>query len=356
MDRRRDSGLVQDADRERLTMAATAAGRPKLLLVSLGGTITMTASAGPGIVPTLTGADLVAAVPALADVAEIEAVSPFRLPGPSLTLAHLRQVARLLNARLAEDIAGAIVVQGTDTIEETAFVMDCLVGGDKPVVVTGAMRGAEAPGADGPANLLASAIVASSPAARGLGTLVVLNDTIHAARFVQKSSTFLPSTFASLSAGPLGSVIEGEACISMRVTRSTIVAGGDEGADEPVALLTAALGDDGRLLAGLPGLGYRGLVIEAMGVGHVPAAVVPALANLTEVFPVVLSSRVASGPVFARTYGFPGSETDLLARGLIPGGMLGGLKARLLLSLLLGVGLHGKALRQAFHGMATPSA
>lgn len=315
----------------------------------------MTAGAGPGIVPTLTGADLVAAVPALAEVADIEAVSPFRLPGPSLTLAHLRQVARLLNERLAGDVAGAIVVQGTDTIEETAFVLDCLVGGDKPVVVTGAMRGPEAPGADGPANLLASAIVAAAPAARGLGTLVVLNDTIHAARFVQKASTFLPSTFASLAAGPLGCVIEGEARIGMRVTRSAVIAGGADGVDQPVALLTAALGDDGRMLAGLPDLGYRGLVIEAMGVGHVPAAMVPALASLAEVFPVVLSSRVASGPVFTRTYGFPGSETDLLSRGLIPGGALGGLKSRLLLSLLLGAGLQGPQLREAFRQNSVPN-
>lgn len=336
-------------------MSGRAAGRPRLVLVSLGGTITMTASAGPGIVPTLTGADLVAAVPALAEVADIEAVSPFRLPGPSLTLAHLREVARLLNARLAGDVAGAIVVQGTDTIEETAFVLDLLVGGDKPVVVTGAMRGPEAPGADGPANLLASAIVAAAPAARGLGTLVVLNDTIHAARFVQKASTFLPSTFASLATGPLGCVIEGRARVDMRVTRSAVIAGGADGVDQPVALLTAALGDDGRMLAGLPDLGYRGLVIEAMGVGHVPAAIVPALARLAEIFPVVLSSRVASGPVFARTYGFPGSETDLLARGLIPGGALGGLKSRLLLSLLLGVGLQGPQLREAFLQNSVPN-
>lgn len=333
-------------------MAVASVGRPKLLLVSLGGTITMTPSAGPGIVPTLTGADLVAAVPALGHVAQIEAVSPFRLPGPSLTLAHLRDVARLLNERLAGDVAGAIVVQGTDTLEETAFVLDCLVGGDKPVIVTGAMRGPEAPGADGPANLLASAIVALSPVARGLGVLVVLNDTIHAARFVQKASTFLPSTFASLSGGPLGCVIEGEARIDMRVTRRAVIEGGEGGTDQPVALLTAVLGDDGRMLAGLPDLGYRGLVVEAMGVGHVPAVIVPALASLTEHFPVVLSSRVASGSVFMRTYGFPGSETDLLARGLIPSGALGGLKSRLLLSLLLGVGLQGNELRMAFVGMA----
>jgi L-asparaginase len=337
-----------------LKMVETAAARPKVLLVSLGGTITMTSGAGAGIVPTLTGADLVRAVPALADVADIETASPFRLPGPSLTLANLREVAQLLNDRLAGDIAGAIVVQGTDTIEETAFVLDLLVGGDKPVVITGAMRGAEAPGADGPANLLASAIVAGSQAARGLGALVVLNDTIHAARFVQKASTFLPSTFVSFAGGPLGCVIEGRARIDVRVERRAIISDGCHGRDQPVALLTAALGDDGRLLPGLPGLGFRGLVVEAMGVGHVPSAMVAGLAQLAEVFPVVLSSRVASGSVFAATYGFPGSEIDLLGRGLIGGGALGGLKARLLLSLLLGIGLEGQELRSEFQRFVTP--
>ena len=348
MDRRGNPRLVQSADPGLLKMAEAARARSKILLVSLGGTITMTSGAGSGIVPTLTGADLVRAVPALADVAEIEAVSPFRLPGPSLTLANLREVARLLNQRLAGDIAGAIVVQGTDTIEETAFVLDLLVGGDKPVVVTGAMRGAEAPGADGPANLLASAIVAGSQAARQLGTLVVLNDTIHAARFVQKASTFLPSTFTSFSGGPLGCVVEGTARIDVRVERRAVIQNGCEGSDQPVALLTAALGDDGRLLAGLPELGFRGLVVEAMGVGHVPSAMVPGLASLTEIFPVALSSRVASGSVFAGTYGFPGSEIDLLGRGLIGAGSLGGLKARLLLSLLLGIGLEGQELHSEF--------
>ena len=328
--------------------------RSKILLVSLGGTITMTSGEGPGIVPTLTGADLVRAVPDLADVAEIETVSPFRLPGPSLTLANLREVARLLNERLADGIAGAIVVQGTDTIEETAFVLDLLVGGDKPVVVTGAMRGAEAPGADGPANLLASAIVARSQAARGLGTLVVLNDTIHAARFVQKASTFLPSTFTSFTGGPLGSVIERTVRIDVRVARQAVIKNGCEGDDPPVALVTAALGEDGRLLTGLTKLGYRGLVVEAMGVGHVPSAMVPGLASLAEVMPVVLSSRVASGSVFAGTYGFPGSETDLLQRGLIGAGSLGGLKSRLLLSLLLGIGLEGQELQNEFARYALP--
>jgi L-asparaginase len=143
--------------------------------------------------------------------------------------------------------------------------------------------------------------------------------------------------------------------LDVRVERRAIIENGCEGSDQPVALLTAALGDDGRMLNGLPELGFRGLVVEAMGVGHVPSAMVPGLTGLAEIFPVVLSSRVASGSVFASTYGFPGSETDLLQRGLIGAGSLGGLKARLLLSLLLGVGLLGQELSEAFRRIVTPS-
>lgn len=322
--------------------------RPKLLLVSLGGTITMTPGHGGGIAPTLSGDDLVRAAPALEDIAVIETASPFRLPSASLTIADLHTVAELLKRELGGDSAGAIVVQGTDTIEETAFVLDLLIGGEKPVVVTGAMRGADAPGADGPANLLAAARTAVSPQARGLGVLVVLNDTIHAARFVQKTSTFLPNAFVSLGRGPLGEVVEGEARIAMRVRRRPVLEGVAADADQPVALVTVGLADDGRLLGALPGLGYRGAVIEAMGAGHVPSVMVSPLAELAGAIPVVLSSRVASGSVFTRTYGFPGSEIDLVERGLIAGGAVGGIKARLLLSLLLAAGLQGEDLRNTF--------
>lgn len=329
---------------------------PRVLLVSLGGTITMTPGAGGGIAPTLTGADLVAAVPTLKDIAEIEAVSPFRLPGASLTLSHLREVAALVDGRLAgDDLAGAIVVQGTDTIEETAYTLDLLVGGDKPVVVVGAMRGAAAPGADGPANLLAATVAASSPALRGLGTVVVLNDTIHAARRVRKVSTHLPSAFESPGSGPIGHVVEDRVHLIARPARVDAIAGGLAQPGAPVALVTAALGDDGRILPRLPELGYRGLVVEAMGAGHVPDVLVPHLEELARAMPVVLSTRVASGPVFTRTYDFPGSEMDLLRRGLIHGGGIGGLKARLLLSLLLGAGVSGDALAAAFARHAAPN-
>ncbi|HEV2541312.1 MAG TPA: asparaginase [Methylobacterium sp.] len=312
---------------------------PRILLLSLGGTITMTRSLEGGIVPTLTAADLAASVPGLSAVARIETFSPLRRPSAGLTLDDLIGVARTLDERLAGDCDGAVVIQGTDTIEETAFVLDTLIAGNKPVVVTGAMRGPESAGADGPGNLLAATIVAGSPAARGLGVLAVLNDEIHAARLVQKAHTALPSSFRSPLAGPLGLVIEGEARIFLRPQRAPVVAGslGDE--PVPVALLKMGIGDDGRLLAALPDLGFRGVVIEGMGAGHVPEPLAEIISGLVERIPVILASRAETGPVFSRTYGYPGGEIDLLARGVLSAGILSGVKARLLLQILLRAGV-----------------
>jgi L-asparaginase len=320
----------------------------KILLLSLGGTITMTRGASGAIAPTLGADDLARAVPGIEAVAAIETASPLRVPGASLTLEDLISVAALVDERLAGGADGVVVIQGTDTIEETAFVLDLLVRSDRPVVVTGAMRGPEAPGADGPANVLAATTVAASAEAAGLGALVVLNDEIHAARFAQKGHTALPSAFGSPGAGPVGLVAEGRAILRARPPRARRVEGARAGVDAPVALLKMALGEDGRMLAALPGLGYRGAVVEGMGAGHVPAAVAPLLADLASTMPVVLGARVPAGPVFTRTYGFPGSETDLIGKGLIPSGLLGGVKARLLLSLLLRCGLPPEDLRARF--------
>lgn len=305
---------------------------PRLLFLSLGGTITMVPSDSGGIAPKLGAAELVASVPALKEVGEIEAHSPFKLPSPSLTPEKILDVAKQLESAFASGFDGAVVIQGTDTIEESAFLLDLVVGGDRPVVVTGAMRGADAPGADGPANLLAAARVAASSEARGLGTLVVLNYDIHAARFVQKSHTALPSAFLSPLTGPLGVVAEGRTQMYCRVARNPTlpIAGGPPG---PIALVKVPMGDDGRMLREIPKLGFAGAVIEGMGAGHVHADVAPILGEVASKIPVVLSSRSMTGPVFTETYGYPGAEIDLIKRGLIPSGYLSGLKARLLLGL-----------------------
>ncbi len=320
---------------------------PRLLFLSLGGTITMMPAATGGITPTLGAAELVASVPALAGVASIEAHSLLRLPSPSLEPMHLVAVARQIEEAFATGIDGAVVIQGTDTIEESAFLLDLLVRGDRPVVVTGAMRGAEAPGADGPANLLAAAQVAASPAAHALGTLVVLNDQIHAARFVQKGRTALTSAFCSPLAGPIGLVAENRVRMFAQVARLPTLSA-LAGPPEPVALVSWPMGEDGRLLAALPGLGYHGAVIAGMGAGHVPAGAAAAVGDLAAQMPVVLASRSHTGPVFTQTYGYAGGEIDLIGRGLVPAGILSPAKARLLLGLCLRPGEAALSPAQAF--------
>ena len=316
----------------------TGMSRKRILVIALGGTIAMTRHASGGIAPSLFAEDLVAAVPGLDDRVDIEVASPFQLPGASLTLQHLKEVAELVAARARSGLDGAVIVQGTDTIEESAFVLDCLLAPGVPVVVTGAMRGPESPGADGPANLMAAVAVAASGSARDLGTLVVLNDEVHAARHVRKGHTSLPSAFTSAPYGPIGHVVEGRFLLGMRPVRPGIAPFVLSLDPVPVALMQLGLGDEGRMISSLPDLGYGGAVVAAMGAGHVPLACVDRLSALARIMPTVLSTRVSSGPVFAQTYGFPGSERDLLGRGLIHGGALGPTKARLILQLALAAG------------------
>jgi L-asparaginase len=233
-------------------------------------------------------------------------------------------------------------------MEETSFALELLVDADRPIVVTGAMRNPTLAGADGPANLLAAVQVAASPDAVALGTLVVANDEIHAARFVRKTHTSSPSSFQSPGAGPLGWIIEGRARIFFRVAKLQGIPRRAPDAVPAVALLTSVLGDDARLVTTLEDLGYAGLVLEGFGGGHVPRVVVAALSDLAARRPVVLASRTGSGEVLRDTYGYAGAERDLLGRGLISAGFLNGPKARILLSLLLSHELDLDGIRGAF--------
>ena len=304
-------------------------------VIALGGTIAMTDDGGPGVVPTLTGDKLVAAIPGLGDVADITASTFRQIPGAHLSIDDLVALADEISDHFRNGADGVVVTQGTDTIEETAFALDILLDSERPVIVSGAMRNPTLPGADGPANLLASVVVASDPAAADMGTLVVLNDEIHAARFVRKTHTSNPATFRSDPVGPVGWVAEATSRIVLRPTRQPLV-GLDEGSDDkPVALMTLSLGDDGRLVDAAVSAGYRGIVVEAVGGGHAAPVVADALGRAAGEMPVVLCSRTGSGETLRGTYGFPGSETDLLSRGLIGSGFLDGPKARILLSLLL---------------------
>lgn len=322
--------------------------RAQVRVLALGGTIAMTGDGPGGVTPTLTGELLVAAVPALAKVAEVSASTFRQMPGAHLGFADLEALAEALAADANGGKSdGFVITQGTDTIEETAFALDRLLDLKQPVIVTGAMRNPTLAGADGPANILAAVAVAASRAARGQGVLVVLNDEIHAARFVRKVHSTSPAAFASPSAGPLGWVSEGHPHLVAGVRKVAPLAMRSP-TDAPVALIRLALGDDGRLIDAAREAGYRGLVVEGMGGGHATPAMADALERAAAAMPVVLVSRTGAGAALTRTYGFTGGEIDLQKRGILTAGWLDGLKARILLTLALRHGLKGDDLEAAF--------
>ncbi|GAA2686083.1 asparaginase [Streptomyces aculeolatus] len=317
-------------------------------VLTLGGTIAMTArDAGQGVVPALDAADLLASLPAAPAGVHLSHGDFRRLPGAHLTLPDVVDLRAEIDRSAARGCDGVVVTQGTDTLEETAFALDLLGGGDTPVVVTGALRHPGRPGTDGPANLLDAVRVAASEAAVGTGVTVVFNGEVHSARYVQKRHTERPSAFASPGLGPLGWVTEDRVRIPLRPARVPPLPLPAPAGPAPVALVTAVLGDDVRLLPHLPDLGYEGAVLAGFGAGHLPNRTVADAEALAARIPVVLASRTGAGELYRNTYDFPGSERDLLARGLIGAGAVSPLKARVLLSLALGAGLSREAVAAA---------
>jgi L-asparaginase len=328
--------------------------RPRVKVFALGGTIASTAGPDPvaGVTPTLSAEDLVATPAASTEDITLETTTFRQSASSDLTMADVVSLATEITACLRAGIDGVVITQGTSTIEETAFALDLLVDSAKPLVVTGAMRNPTLAGADGPANLLAAIRVAASPSARGLGTVVVFNDEIHAARFVRKSHTANPAAFISSSLGPIGWIVEGRTRIATRPSALPAIEWKPNRHVPAVALVKMSLGDDGGLIDAISSIGYAGAVIEGFGGGHIPAALVPSVQRLAEGIPVVLASRTGAGEVLRNTYGFPGGERDLLSRGLLNAGYLDGPKARILLSLCLGSQVDKDAIRARFKAVA----
>lgn len=312
-------------------------GKPRISVLSLGGTIASThvGATSQGVTPQLGANDLVAAAPQLRDIADVETVEFRNVPSGDLTLADMVALSHTIEELFDAGTDGVVITQGTDTMEETSFAIDLLVRSARPIVFTGAMRNPTTVGADGLANLVASVRVAASSDAVGLGTLVVFNDEIHAARFVRKTHTSSTATFQSPTCGPLGWVIEDRVRVVARASTLAPLATVREGEMPAVALLTMSLGDDARLVGRVRESGYSGAVIEGFGGGHVPAVAVPAVEELASSMPVVLASRTGSGELLQSTYGFAGSERDVLSRGVLSAGSLNAPKARVLLSLIL---------------------
>lgn len=307
----------------------------RVAVVFTGGTISMRDDAGtPGNVPTLRGEALLASIGRLDGIAEIEPVDWGLVPASHLSFAQVLEIGAILADRLGRrEIDGAVVVQGTDVIEETAFAWDLLPLPAKPVVVVGAMRSASQEGYDGPENLRNAIAVAADPRLADQGVLLAMAGELHGADDVRKSHTHAFATFQSPNAGRLGTVADGHVAIERRRTPVRLRSTPDRAA-LPVPILGVALDAEPSLSDPAP----AGLVVSAAGGGNTPPAYLELARPLIERgVPVLLATRCPSGRV-APGYGFPGGSTQWWDAGAVFSGTLGALKARVLLALGVGAG------------------
>lgn len=316
-----------------------------IALITTGGTIS-TLDSGQGAVPRRGASELLDQLGTARESVEVELIEYARMPGCEMTPARMAELSQTVARALARDeIAGAAITHGTDTIEESAFVCHLTIASEKPVVFTGSMRTGSDLSWDGPRNLLDAIKVARWPRARGLGTLLVMNEEIHCARFVTKGNGLSLSTFHSPACGPLGRIYVGE---PMLFTRPALERKVLEAKVEPeVAMVTALTGESKALSEALAQPKLRGLVVAGFGSGRVPLRwVEPLVEAVKSGLPVVLASRTGAG-VVDDPYGFGGAHY-LKGAGLISAHEMPAHKARLKLMLALGNGMTRDQLKEYF--------
>ena len=270
-----------------------------------------------------------------------------RLGSNALGFADIRALAAEIAARHREVQEQAFVlVQGTDTLEDTSFLLDLLLPRDIPLVVTGAMRTADALGADGPANLADAIVAARAIAQRPDGVVVCMASELHSAALVRKTDASRPGAFASPGYGPLGYVAEGRCRLLLRAAAWP---GPYAPQDRPrplVGLLVLAFDTGPAEVEAQLAAPLEGLVVAGLGAGTTPPAIDPLLADAARRMPVVMATRSGQGEVAAGTYVGAGTTHNLLTQGIIAGGFLDPRKARILLSVLLWAGLSGDSLKK----------
>ncbi|MCC5618937.1 asparaginase [Nostoc sp. CHAB 5824] len=324
---------------------------PRILVLGTGGTIAGAGSGGTGTAYRPGGLSLevlVGHLAALGLAAELVPQEIARIGSQDIGWDEWRALHAACTAALADPaVDGVIITHGTDTAEETAFLLDLTLPTHKPIVLVGAMRAADAVGADGMRNFANAVKVAGDPAAAGRGVMLVMGDAVLAARDARKAATSAIDAFRSFPRGPMA-----------RVTPSSLDWFGPahrlgEGArygfpesSPRVAILTAGAGMDEQPVKALLGIGCKGVVLAGMGQGNAPASVIAALAEAAASgVPVVRSTRVDEGIVDRNV------EVDDDALGLVAARALGPAKARMLLMVLVANGVtDARRVQAAFDG------
>ncbi|SUJ52341.1 L-asparaginase [Staphylococcus aureus] len=304
-----------------------------LLVIHTGGTISMSQDQSNKVVtndinPISMHQDVIN------QYAQIDELNPFNVPSPHMTIQHVKQLKDIiLEAVTNKYYDGFVITHGTDTLEETAFLLDLKLGIEQPVVITGAMRSSNEIGSDGLYNYISAIRVASDEKARHKGVMVVFNDEIHTARNVTKTHTSNTNTFQSPNHGPLGVLTKDRVQFHHMPYRQQALENVNEKLNVP--LVKAYMGMPGDIFSFYSREGIDGMVIEALGQGNIPPSALEGIQQLVSLnIPIVLVSRSFNG-IVSPTYAYDGGGYQLAQQGFIFSNGLNGPKARLKLLVAL---------------------
>ncbi|HBI3614858.1 TPA: asparaginase [Staphylococcus aureus] len=317
-----------------------------LLVIHTGGTISMSQDQSNKVVtndinPISMHQDVIN------QYAQIDELNPFNVPSPHMTIQHVKQLKDIiLEAVSNKYYDGFVITHGTDTLEETAFLLDLILGIEQPVVITGAMRSSNEIGSDGLYNYISAIRVASDEKARHKGVMVVFNDEIHTARNVTKTHTSNTNTFQSPNHGPLGVLTKDRVQFHHMPYRQQALENVNDKLNVP--LVKAYMGMPGDIFSFYSREGIDGMVIEALGQGNIPPSALDGIQQLVSLnIPIVLVSRSFNG-IVSPTYVYDGGGYQLAQQGFIFSNGLNGPKARLKLLVALSNNLDKAEIKSYF--------
>lgn len=307
-----------------------------IIIIFTGGTISMKQNEiTHAAVPALTGDDIIKLTPGIEKIANIHFLNFGMFPGPHMTPEKMFELSKIINSKVTtEGYDGVVVTHGTDSLEETAYLVDLTYKYTKPVVFVGSMKNSSEFGWDGPRNLIDAVSTASADEAYNRGVMVVMNNEIHAASQVTKTNTHTLDTFKSVDFGPIGFVDNDKVYFYYNYTKRQYIAA--ENTSSLVDIIKCGCGMDDRLIRFCVDSDTQGLVIEGMGRGNIPPKMVQGVEYaLSKNIPVVLVSRCLMGKVLD-DYGYEGAGRELTQKGVILGDNLNSHKARIKLIVALG--------------------
>jgi L-asparaginase len=320
----------------------------KILIVFTGGTFSMMIDPQTGgAIPKYSGKELVNKIPEAAKLVNITCYDFGKYPGPHMTPELMFELSKVIKQKIASNkFDGVIVTHGTDTLEETAYLLDLTIKTDIPIVITGSMKNSSEPDWDGPKNLLDSIHLCLNENSKGLGVLVCLNGEINAASEVTKIFSDELETFQSLDFGALG-FVQNDRVIYNRLPRFLEVLEAEK-INTNVDLLTVYAGMGDKFFKFSADSNVEGIVVEALGVGNVPPAAFEGIKYAANKgIPIVLVSRCPAGET-DYVYGYPGAGVHLHNLGVMFTDFLNGQKARIKLMLALGKTKDKKELTELF--------